>query len=173
MLFSPTTTTTVAITGCPNSQPDHAVRMVRFARDCMKKTGQLTADLVDTLGESTRNLGFRVGLHSGSVTAGVLRGQKARFQLFGDSVNTAARIESNGVKGKIHVSEETAKELVAHGKQSWLTQREQPIHVKGKGEMQTYFVDTSTVAASSVAMSTTTSDGGDDDDADDSDDLEV
>ena len=81
-------------------------------------------------------------------TQGVLRGQKARFQLFGDSVNTASRMESNGVRGKIHVSEATAKELIAHGKEDWLTLREDKITAKGKGEMTTYFVRPTIVKSS-------------------------
>jgi class 3 adenylate cyclase len=44
----------------------------------------------------------------GPTTAGVLRGEKSRFQLFGDTVNTAARMESTGQKGRIHVSQKTA-----------------------------------------------------------------
>ena len=59
---------------------------------------------------------MRFGIHSGPVTAGVIRSQNARFQLFGDTVNTAARMESNGVAGMIHISEETAEQLAAHGK---------------------------------------------------------
>lgn len=58
------------------------------------------------------------------MTAGVLRGEKSRFQLFGDTVNTAARMESNGMKDCIHISEETAKLLIKAGKQRWLTPRE-------------------------------------------------
>lgn len=75
----------LAATGLPNPQSDHAFRMVKFARDCLQKVPVLTAKLAETLGDGTRNLGLRVGLHSGSVTAGVLRGDKSRFQLFGDS----------------------------------------------------------------------------------------
>ena len=73
------------VTGIPNPQSDHAVIMVRFAKDCMVRLSQITNDLIDTLGEDTAQLKMRVGLHSGETTAGVLRGEKGRFQLFGDT----------------------------------------------------------------------------------------
>ena len=81
-----------------------------------------------------------IGLHSGPVTAGVLRGDRARFQLFGDTVNTTARIESSGTKNRIHISQETHDFLVAAGKRKWITPREEKIQAKGKGEMQTYWI---------------------------------
>ena len=73
----------VAVAGLPTPRKDHAVVMVRFANNCLRKVHELLASLQETFGPDTGNLGFRVGLHSGTVTAGVLRGQKARFQLFG------------------------------------------------------------------------------------------
>lgn len=84
---------------------------------------------------------MRMGLHSGPVTAGVLRGERSRFQLFGDTVNTAARMEHNGVKSKIQISEETANILLSCGKKSWVSLREDKINAKGKGEMQTYWLE--------------------------------
>jgi class 3 adenylate cyclase len=131
----------LAITGVPKPQPDHAIRMVKFARDCMHKVKDLINSLAESLGDDTRNLSFRVGLHSGSVTAGVLRGDKSRFQLFGDTVNTAARMESHGIKGRIHVSQSTADELVKAGKPGWIVPRQDKISAKGKGDLQTYFMD--------------------------------
>lgn len=117
--------------------------MVKFAHECIVKLTGTINKVAEQLGEDTRELGMRVGLHSGPTTAGVLRGERSRFQLFGDTVNTASRMESNGVKGCIHVSQTTADELSAKGKGAWLTPREEKLSVKGKGEMQTYFVTVS------------------------------
>jgi class 3 adenylate cyclase len=104
--------------------------------------------LVDTLGDDTANLAMRIGLHSGPVTGGVLRGQKSRFQLFGDTVNTASRMESNGMGGKIHVSQSTADELEKLGRSEWLVANDRKLPIKGKGEMQTYFVQVGLLAPS-------------------------
>lgn len=130
----------VAATGLPVEQPNHAFLMAKFARDILVKTGRLTLEMEKALGPGTSELAMRVGLHSGPVTAGILRGEKARFQLFGDTVNTAARMESNGQKHCIHASEETANYLIAMGKGHFVIPREDKIHAKGKGELQTYWL---------------------------------
>lgn len=122
---------------------------------------------------------MRIGIHSGPVTAGVLRGDRARFQLFGDTVNTAAvslllylkseyaptlilshissssiclqRMESNGEKNKIQVSQDTADLLVSHGKESWVIKREDLVEAKGKGAMQTYWIRVQSAGSKSTA----------------------
>jgi class 3 adenylate cyclase len=132
-LFSWLVFATVAVTGLPDVQKDHAVRMIRFARDCMFKISQVTYSLVDELGTDTQNLQMRIGIHSGPTTAGVLRGTKGRFQLFGDTVNTASRMESTGMPGRIQISQATADELIKRGKASWFAPRQDMVAVKGKG----------------------------------------
>lgn len=151
----------LAITGCPSPQDDHAIRMAKFARHCMYTVRDLTDVLAESLGDDTRALSFRVGLHSGSVTAGVLRGDRTRFQLFGDTVNTAARIESHGVKGRIHVSQATFDAIckeVGRGKSSgWMIPRRDKVRAKGKGELQTYFMSGKFMRAAGKTNSTTSS----------------
>jgi hypothetical protein len=76
----------------------------------------------------------------------VLRGERGRFQLFGDTVNTAARIESTGESGRIHLSQECADLLVASGKSHWVEKRSDLVHAKGKGELQTYWLTRTTTS---------------------------
>lgn len=143
------------LTFCLLSAIGHAEIMVKFSVDCLTKMRNVVSSLVDTLGDDTTSLAMRVGLHSGPVTGGVLRGQKSRFQLYGDTVNTASRMESNGASGMIHVSESTAEELKKLGRSSWLVARDRTLPIKGKGDMQTYFVQPSTLTASVSRVSAT------------------
>ncbi|CAB9523388.1 Receptor-type guanylate cyclase gcy (Partial), partial [Seminavis robusta] len=144
----------VAATGIPRLQKDHAVRMAKFASDCLTIFQNLVRDeLSNRLGEDTAELGLRVGLHSGSVTAGVLRGEKARFQ--GDAVNTAAPCESTGTPNRIQVTEATATLIRASGRGKLLTAREDLVEAKGKGKLQTYWLNTFNYDATSVITDVT------------------
>eukprot|EP00980_Cylindrotheca_fusiformis_P028843 scaffold22655_cov173-Cylindrotheca_fusiformis.AAC.2 len=100
----------------------------------------VTLKLEVSLGPDTSDLELRTGIHSGQVTAGVLRGERSRFQLFGDTMNTAARMESSGERSRIQVSQVTADLLTEAGLARWIIPRSTKMFVKGKGEMQTYWV---------------------------------
>jgi class 3 adenylate cyclase len=130
----------VAVTGLPDPQPDHAVRMTKFARECMTRMTEVTKKLEVSLGPDTADLCMRLGMHSGPVTAGVLMGEKSRFQLFGDTVNMASRMESTGERNKLQVSQATADQLMEAGKAYWVKQRDKLVAAKGKGEVQTYWI---------------------------------
>ncbi|CAB9521724.1 Receptor-type guanylate cyclase gcy [Seminavis robusta] len=131
----------MAVAGVPKPQADHAVRVAKFANECQLKMSQMRARLVARLGPDTGDLSIRIGIHSGSLTGGVLRGAKARFQLFGDTVNHASRMESTGKPWKIQASEETAELLRLAGKDDWVRPREELVEAKGKGTLMTYWVE--------------------------------
>ena len=80
----------VAVTGLPDQRDDHAIVIAKYAVRCLLKFNVLTKRLEANLGPGTASLGMRFGLHSGPVTAGVLRGEKSRFQLFGDTINVVS-----------------------------------------------------------------------------------
>eukprot|EP00980_Cylindrotheca_fusiformis_P030806 scaffold25451_cov127-Cylindrotheca_fusiformis.AAC.1 len=143
----------VAVAGLPEPDKDHALAVCRFARDCVKATNDTTLKLEVALGPDTSELELRVGIHSGQVTAGVLRGERSRFQLFGDTMNTAARMESTSSRSRIQVSQVTADLLVASGYSTWIAPRENKTFVKGKGEMQTYWLKTKAARGSKSSKS--------------------
>lgn len=130
----------VAVCGLPDPRRDHTVIMARFAMECLFQLSVLLTKLEMLLGPDTADLGMRVGLHTGPVTAGVLRGERSRFQLFGDTMNTASRMESTGMRNMIQVSQEVADQLINALKSHWIKPRRDLVFVKGKGEMQTYWL---------------------------------
>jgi class 3 adenylate cyclase len=93
-------------------------------------------------------LAIRIGIHTGAVVAGVIGRKKFAYDLWGDTVNTASRMETQGVAGKIHCTEELMNTLLrqqngreesAHSPR-YAFEKRSTIQVKGKGTMQTYFV---------------------------------
>jgi len=100
------------------------------------------------------------GLHSGAVTGGVLRGQNSRFQLFGDTMNMASRMESTGAKNCIHISSDTAQLLRIAGKEKWIEKRDKMIDIKGKGAQNTYWVKIKTVPKSAASETSSSAKDG-------------
>ena len=78
-------------------------------------------------------------MHSGPVAGGIFRGQNIRFQLFGDTMNQASRMESTGLQNIIQMSTTTAHILIDSGKGKWIEKPPQNVDVKGKGLQETYF----------------------------------
>lgn len=120
----------MAVSGLPVPREDHAEAMAQMA------IGMLDAVREYNLRHNA-NLSLRIGMHSGPVVAGVIGVHKFIYDLWGDTVNTAARMESHGIAGSIQMTEQTARLLQAKG---WKVVKREIIHVKGKGEMATYLI---------------------------------
>lgn len=122
----------MVVAGLPEPQADHAVRMTKFAQECLVKFNSLTRELEKQLGPETADLKMRIGLASGPVVGGVLLGGDSKFHIFGTTVNTATRMEDTAEPDRIHLSEKTADLLVEAGKKKWVKARKEKILVKGK-----------------------------------------
>ncbi|XP_039601802.1 adenylate cyclase type 2-like [Polypterus senegalus] len=110
----------------------HIGIMVEFAVALMGKL-----DVINR--HSFNNFKLRVGINHGPVIAGVIGAQKPQYDIWGNAVNVASRMDSTGVDGKIQVTEETAEVLQSLGYSCTLRG---VIKVKGKGELRTFFVNT-------------------------------
>ena len=104
----------MAVCGAPTPDPQHKQKAMRFASALLLAMERLNVKL-------DSHLSIRIGLHSGPVVAGVIGRQKSIYDLWGDTVNTASRMESSGIPDYIQISESLYHELKDH----------YPLHARG------------------------------------------
>ena len=118
----------MAAAGVPTPRPDHAQALTSMALEIQEYVNRHPIQ-----GHQIR---FRIGINSGPVVAGVIGRKKFIYDLWGDTVNTASRMESHGASGIIQVTEETYNLI----KDDFQCEPRGVISVKGKGEMKVWYV---------------------------------
>lgn len=119
----------MVVGGLPQPRPDHVEAVVNFAIDILGVAGRYHA-------WNGEPICLRVGIHTGPVVAGVIGRRKFIYDLWGDTVNTASRMESLGLSNTIQVTEDVRQQL----NDRYEFAPRGPIEVKGKGSMMTYLL---------------------------------
>lgn len=119
----------MVVGGLPTPRKDHAEAIAEMALDILDKINGIPA-------QQEQSLKVRIGIHTGAVEAGVIGTKKFAYDLWGDTVNTANRMESHGIPGAIQVTKTTYERL--YDKYIW--KERGIVDVKGKGPMRTYLL---------------------------------
>jgi len=134
----------LAVANVTKSLENHQKATALAALELLKTMKEFNVTISSDLGNTdwTKDMNeiqVRIGIHTGEVVAGVISKKKMTFDLWGDAVNVASRMESNSSAWKIHISEAFAKSIEPHPEFILISRGE--ITIKGKGKMNTYWLE--------------------------------
>ena len=129
----------MAVGGAPEPRDDHALAVARLALAMQNEISMIAS-------ETGEDLSLRIGLASGPATAGVIGTRKPFYDIWGDTVNMASRMESTGEAGRVQMAASTQVLL----DDAFICEDRGTVDVKGRGKVSTYYLDQSKLALGEV-----------------------
>jgi class 3 adenylate cyclase len=120
----------MAAAGLPEPRTDHADAIARFA------LAMLQVIAAENAADAATPFQLRIGIHTGAVVAGIIGSHKFIYDVWGDTVNIASRLESSGSPGRIHISDATERALAGR----FAVEPRGAIELKGRGRAETFFL---------------------------------
>ena len=124
----------LVVTGCPEKDPYHCIKLAEYARDVLINIQAYNKKF-------NKQLKIRIGIHTGKINAAILGYSKFLYDIFGDTVNFTSRLTSSAEWNTIQLSQVTANKLLSYKKEKFDITEKGEINLKGKGLQKVYLLN--------------------------------